>query len=216
MCQDFWRGTALAGLFRAVSRAPLPERSTDPEAEDDASRIVKLGATLDETRKDLRAALHDLELEVEAHAADTAEALSVNEEFQSTNEELLASKEELQALNEELTALNAQLQETLERHRTTANDLQNVLYSTDVATLFLDADLNIRFFTPRARAVFRVIATDIGRPLADLAALSKDENLAADAAAVPARRRRLQQRACAHGLQARVSGLAGRPDPVRA
>ena len=60
--------------------------------------------------------------------------MSVNEEYQSTNEELLASKEELQSLNEELTALNSQLQETLERQRTTADDLQNVLYSTDVAT----------------------------------------------------------------------------------
>ena len=49
-----------------------------------------------------------------------------------------------------------------------------VLYSTDIATLFLDADLNIRFFTPAARTVFRVIATDVGRPLADLAALSED------------------------------------------
>jgi len=95
----------LLACFVPVSRAPLPERSTDPEAEDDASRIAKLEATLDVTRKDED--LHDLELEVEAHAADTAEALSVNEEFQSTNEELLASKEELQAWNEELTALNA-------------------------------------------------------------------------------------------------------------
>jgi two-component system CheB/CheR fusion protein len=66
------------------------------------------------------------------------EASSVNEEYQSTNEELLTSKEELQSLNEELTALNGQLQETLERQRTTSNDLQNILYSTDVATLFLD------------------------------------------------------------------------------
>ena len=48
------------------------------------------------------------------------------------------SKEEFQSLNEELTALNSQLQETLERQRTTSNDLQNVLYSTDVATIFLD------------------------------------------------------------------------------
>ena len=64
----------------------------------------------------------------------------MQEEYQSTNEELLTSKEELQSLNEELTALNSQLQETLERQRTTANDLQNVLYSTDVATLFLDKE----------------------------------------------------------------------------
>ena len=145
------------------------------------TRTRDLQTELEATRSDLSDALHDLEQEVEAHAADAAEALSINEEFQSTNEELLASKEELQSLNEELTALNSQLQETLERHRTTANDLQNVLYSTDVATLFLDCDLNIRFFTPAARAIFRVISTDIGRPLADLAAVAKDDNLGRDA-----------------------------------
>ena len=66
--------------------------------------------------------------------------MSVNEEYQSTNEELLTSKEELQSLNEELTALNGQLQETLDRQRTISNDLQNVLYSTNVATLFLDTE----------------------------------------------------------------------------
>jgi two-component system, chemotaxis family, CheB/CheR fusion protein len=171
----------LLACFVNAPRIVTPPRGDDPEPGDDAERIAELEASLDATRDDLRDALRDLEQEVEVHAAATAEALSVNEEFQSTNEELLASKEELQALNEELTALNGQLQETLERHRTTANDLQNVLFSTDVATLFLDLDLNIRFFTPTARAVFRVIATDIGRPLA---ALSKDENLAEDAARV--------------------------------
>ncbi len=149
-----------------------------------AGRTADLEADLEATRSDLHDALRDLEQEVEAHSADAAEALSVNEEFQSTNEELLASKEELQSLNEELTALNSQLQETLERHRTTANDLQNVLYSTDVATLFLDLDLNIRFFTPAAREIFHVIATDVGRPLADLAAVSRDDDLTADARAV--------------------------------
>ena len=164
--------------------APTPSDEASADAEVDATRVFMLEAELEATREDLRDALSDLESEVEVHASDSAEALSVNEEFQSTNEELLASKEELQALNEELTALNGQLQETLERYRTTANDLQNVLYSTDVATLFLDLDLNIRFFTPAARAVFRVIATDIGRPLADLAAISSDEHLAADAASV--------------------------------
>lgn len=141
----------------------------------------KLETDLEATRRDLNDALRDLELEVEAHSADAAEALSINEEFQSTNEELLASKEELQSLNEELTALNSQLQETLERHRTTANDLQNVLYSTDVATLFLDMDMNIRFFTPAARAIFNVIPTDIGRPLTDLASVSSDDKLVTDA-----------------------------------
>jgi two-component system CheB/CheR fusion protein len=110
--------------------------------------------------------------------------LSANEEFQSTNEELLTSKEELQSLNEELTALNSQLQETLERQRTTSNDLQNVLYSTDVATLFIDTDLNIRFFTPATKSLFHVIPSDVGRPLADLNSLADDGALLADARTV--------------------------------
>ena len=120
----------------------------------------------------------------EEQKAINEEALSVNEEYQSTNEELLTSKEELQSLNEELTALNSQLQETLERQRTTSNDLQNVLYSTDVATLFLDTDLNIRFFTPATRSLFSVIPSDVGRPLADLRSLAADGALLTDARTV--------------------------------
>ena len=96
----------------------------------------------------------------------------------------MTSKEELQALNEELTALNSQLQETLERQRTTSNDLQNILYSTDVATIFLDSKLNIRFFTPATRALFGIIPGDIGRPLADLKALTVDDSVLPDARAV--------------------------------
>ncbi len=93
----------------------------------------------------------------------------------------MTSKEELQSLNEELTALNSQLQETLDRQRTTSTDLQNVLYSTDVPTLFLDRDLNIRFFTPATRSLFHVIPSDVGRPLADLHSMAADRELAADA-----------------------------------
>jgi len=100
--------------------------------------------------KELESTIHDLESANDELTAANEEAMSVNEELQSTNEELETSKEELQSLNEELTALNSQLQETLERQRTTSNDLQNVLYSTNVATLFLDINLNIRFFTPAA------------------------------------------------------------------
>ena len=169
--------------FIDVVRAPPETSASDAAVARDRQRS-DLEADLEATRSDLSDALRDLEDEVEAHGVDRAEALSVNEEFQSTNEELLASKEELQSLNEELTALNSQLQETLERHRTTANDLQNVLFSTDVATLFLDLDLNIRFFTPATRAIFRLISTDIGRPLSDLASVARDDDPSEDARAV--------------------------------
>jgi len=146
--------------------------------------VAELERELAATRSELQGAIRNLELSSEEQKTINEEALSVSEEYQSTNEELLTSKEELQSLNEELTALNSQLQETLERQRTTFNDLQNVLYSTDVATLFLDAALSIRFFTPATRALFKLIPGDIGRPLADLSLLARDDTLLADARAV--------------------------------
>ncbi len=147
----------------------------------DVSRVAELELELSATKTELEAAIRNLEISSEEQTAVNEEALSVNEEFQSTNEELLTSKEELQSLNEELTALNSQLQETLERQRTTSNDLQNVLYSTDVATLFLDEDLNIRFFTPATKLLFRIIPSDVGRPLEDFNSLAADNALLSDA-----------------------------------
>ena len=95
-----------------------------------------------------------------------------------------ASKEALQSLNEELGALNGRLQAALEQQRATADDLQNVLCSTDVAMLFLDTELRIRFFTPATRSLFPIVQGDVGRPLADLRPLAGDGLLADDARAV--------------------------------
>ena len=155
-----------------------------PVAPQDGLRIAELERELEAAQAELDEGARTLEASSEEQRAVNEEALSVNEEYQSTNEELLTSKEVLQSLNEELTALNSQLQETLERQRTTSNDLQNILYSTDVATLFLDRDLNIRFFTPATRALFNVIVGDVGRPLSDLHSLATDAMLPADARAV--------------------------------
>ena len=172
----------LVSFFDEPEQEPKLGRPVEPA--DDLSRIAELERELDATRKELQSAIHDLEIANEEQKAINQEAMSANEEFQSTNEELMTSREELQSLNEELTALNSQLQETLERQRSTSNDLQNILDSSGVATVFLDSELNIRFFTPAAKSLFRVIATDIGRPLADLTPLAADRDLLADASAV--------------------------------
>ena len=157
-----------------VARGPPIERA----------RLDELQRELDATRDELEIAHKSIDEAAEEQKAANEEALSVNEEYQAANEELLTSKEELQSLNEELTALNSQLQETLDRERTTADDLQNVLYSTDIATLFLDPELKIRFFTPATRLLFKVIPGDVGRPLTDLRSLSADTRLVEDAGAV--------------------------------
>jgi two-component system CheB/CheR fusion protein len=164
----------------AATEDPAPAA----EATDQPPQLAEIERELATARNEQRATLKELELSRQEQRLATEEALSVNEEHQSTNEELVTSKEELQSLNEELTALNSQLQETLERQRTMGDDLQNILYSTDVATLFLDLDLRIRFFTPATKSVFAIISTDIGRPLADLAAQTLNEGLDDDARAV--------------------------------
>src|ERR1700678_3818175 len=155
----------------------------------DMPRVLELERELEATKTELQSALRNLEISSEEQMAINEEALSVNEEYQSTKEELLASKEELQSLNEELNALNTQLQETLERQRTTADDLQNVLYSTKGATIFLDTRCKIRFFTPATRALFNVIPSDVGRPLTDLKSLAADDDLLDDAQTVFSRDR---------------------------
>ena len=165
--------------------APPSESNRDrPVAHRDGARVDELERELEATRTELQGAIRNLEISAEEQNTINEEALSINEEYQSTNEELETSKEELQSLNEELTALNSQLQETLERQRTTSNDLQNILYSTDVATIFLDTKLHIRFFTPATKSLFHVIPSDVGRPLADLSSLAADGTLLSDARAV--------------------------------
>jgi two-component system, chemotaxis family, CheB/CheR fusion protein len=94
------------------------------------------------------------------------------------------SNDDLQSLNRELTALNHRLQATVERERATFRNLQNILDSTEVPILVLDTDLNIRFFTPAGKALFSIVASDVGRPLADLSRRFEDDDLLADAWAV--------------------------------
>jgi two-component system CheB/CheR fusion protein len=120
---------------------------------------------------------HDSELR---HAQDESQALreemraskeelqSANEELQSTNEELTTSKEEMQAMNEELQTVNAELLSRLNDLALVQSDLQNLLNSTQIATLFLDGAMNVRRFTEQAKRVIRLRDSDIGRPLSDL------------------------------------------------
>ena len=95
------------------------------------------------------------------------ELQSTNEELQSTNEELTTSKEEMQSLNEELQTVNAELQSKVDEFSRVNNDMKNLLNSTDIATLFLDKELNIRRYTNQATKVFKLIKSDIGRPFTD-------------------------------------------------
>jgi transcriptional regulator with PAS, ATPase and Fis domain len=107
--------------------------------------------------------------------------MSANEELQSANEELTTSREEMQSINEELQTVNAELQARVDALARASDDMENLLNSTDIATVFLDQRLNVRRFTTRARGLFKLIAGDVGRPITDIVSEMDYPDLASDA-----------------------------------
>ncbi|MFH0822977.1 MAG: PAS domain-containing protein, partial [Pseudomonadota bacterium] len=96
------------------------------------------------------------------------ELQSSNEELQSTNEELETSKEELQSVNEELVTVNSELEQKISEFSKASSDMQNLLASTEIGTIFLDTELNILRFTPAMTKFINLIPSDVGRPVSHI------------------------------------------------
>lgn len=133
------------------------------------------------TRDKMQDTLEEMQTSQEELKSSNEELQSTNEELQSTNEELTSSKEEMQSLNEELQTLNVELQSKVDDFSRVNNDMKNLLNSTDIATLFLDKELNIRRFTFQATKIIKLIKSDIGRPFTDLVTDLVYPELSADA-----------------------------------
>ncbi len=131
-------------------------------------RQLELELELQHAREEMQSTLEEMQTSQEELKSTNEELQSTNEELQSTNEELTTSKEEMQSLNEELQTVNAELNSKVDDFSRVNNDMKNLLNSTDIATLFLDKDLNIRRYTNQATKIFKLIKSDIGRPFTDL------------------------------------------------
>ncbi len=139
---------------------------------DAASRAAVQGLEreLASTRAELQATVEQRATVDEEMKSANEEYQSVNEELQSANEELETSKEEMQSINEELQTVNAEMHSKNETLAHLNSDLQNLLDSTQIATLFLDTQLRVRNFTPAIVEVYHLRAGDLGRPLNEIAA----------------------------------------------
>ena len=153
-----------------------------PDADGDSSELVaQLRNELSATQAHLRTSREQYETITEELRASNEELQSINEEYRSTAEELETSKEELQSINEELQTLNNELKLKLDAVSRAHNDLQNLMSSTDVATLFLSTTLRINRFTPKLHDIFNVSGGDEGRPIADFTHRLAYTELASDA-----------------------------------
>lgn len=154
-----------------------PARRRRAGASPDRTRVEELERDLAYTRENLQATIEEQQSSNEELKSTNEELQSTNEELQSTNEELETSKEELQSVNEELITVNAELQAKIEQLAGMQNDMKNLLDNINVGTIFLDDRLAIRRFTREATKVYRLLASDIGRPLGDIKSDLDDEDL---------------------------------------
>lgn len=168
-----------AGLFVVALREVMGPEVEEQEPGQPAGSALE--QELRATKAQLRASISELETYMEEAKSATEEMQSVNEELQSSNEELETSKEEMQSINEELQTLNSELQSKNDLLARTNDDLQNLLDSTQIATLFLDRDLHIRNFTPAMTEIFHVRDSDLGRPITDIVSKLNYEGLEQDA-----------------------------------
>jgi two-component system CheB/CheR fusion protein len=145
-----------------------------------AQHILELEQELKRSREDLQSTIEELETSNEELKSSNEELLSSNEELQSTNEELETSREELRSLNEELTTLNQENQERIELLNQSQDDMRNLLNTIDIATVFLDTDLNINSFTPAATRLFSLRDGDVGRPFGEISSSLDYESLMDD------------------------------------
>jgi len=106
---------------------------------------------------------------------------TIREELQSTNEKLTTSREEILSINEELQTVNAELLVNVYGLSRASDDLKNLLDSTLIASLFLDDRLKVRRFTLQTTQLFKLIPSDVGRPITDLVSELEYPTPAADA-----------------------------------
>jgi two-component system, chemotaxis family, CheB/CheR fusion protein len=175
------RGKILV-VFRPAARdRPSAKRSKKKRSSglEDELRRTRLETT--SLRERMQSSEEDLTTANEELQTTNEELQSTNEELQSTNEELTTSKEELQSLNEELQTVNHELQSKVDELSRSNNDMNNLLNSTDVATLFLDNQLRVRRFTTQTSKLIKLIPGDTGRPITDIAMNIEYPTLADDA-----------------------------------
>ena len=165
-------------LFEAVTQK---HPNSESVYSSDEPVALQLEEELIRLKEQLGAAVEQYEVRAEEFKASNEELQAMNEELRSSSEELETGKEELQSVNEELGTVNQELKIKIEEISQASNNLNNLINSTDIGTIFLDRVFRVDLFTPAAAEIFNLIPADIGRPLADIAHRLEKTDLLDDA-----------------------------------
>ena len=160
------------------SSAPGADEETVLASPEPATRQLEEALLRSQTQ--YRFSVEQSEIQAEELKASNEELQAINEELRSATEELETGKEELQSVNEELVTVNQELKIKIEELSNTNNNLQNLINSTRIGTIFLDRNFCVKLFTPAAGEIFNFIQADSGRLLSDITHRLEYENLTAD------------------------------------
>ncbi len=182
---DSWAGRPLVLITFSVVVVDMPTFAMPKlRSRPLPAQVLELSGELERAKERTKMLLEEQQATTEELKSINEELQSTNEELQSTNEELETSKEELQSVNEELLTVNAELHLKVEQMSSMQDDMKNLLDNIRVGTVFLDRSLMIRRFTKEATKVFRLLASDLGRPLADIRTALEGGDPIADAGQV--------------------------------
>ena len=106
--------------------------------------VMYLENELDQLKAQQREAAEHYEQSTAELKAANEELHAINEELRSATEELETGREELYSINEELRTVNQELKNRVEEVDRANNDLQNLMASTNIATIFVDQALTIK------------------------------------------------------------------------
>ena len=154
--QQSWFVVALEERAELKSAEPVEEKATADELS--RGRVEDLETELSYTKESLQTTVEELETSNEELQATNEELVASNEELQSTNEEL-------HSVNEELYTVNAEYQNKITELTELTEDMDNLLESTEIGTIFLDEELAIRKFTGKVETWFDLLKRDVGRKI---------------------------------------------------
>lgn len=169
----------LVSFHDLASTSEAPRQALGRESPE-TRRVEELERDLAHTWENLQATIEEQQITNEDLKSTNEELQSTNEELQSAIEELETSKEELQSINEELVTVNSELQANLEHLGKAQSDVRNLLDNVSGSIIFLDRQLRVRRFTHEATELYPLVASDIGRPLADIKANIVGRDLLSD------------------------------------
>ena len=152
-------------LFVRFENEAVDDETLASEIEKDAHDLHRLHVLEEE----LHRTQSSLQTTVEELQASNEELQSTNEALVVANEELQSSNEALQSVNEELYTVNTEYQYKNNQLADLNMDMENLLRSTEIGTIFLDRNGSIRKYTSAVTDIIPLQPQDIGRPIGHFA-----------------------------------------------